>query len=115
MSGDEAVLLRRGIRLEPATLGWNTIGASTVVIWQLRDSADERRGRLALRLIGLAFIGLAIYVTAQAAFTLIDAYLAGAVLFGLLLNAALGWWWADPLAGLVLVFYALREAREALA
>jgi divalent metal cation (Fe/Co/Zn/Cd) transporter len=35
--------------------------------------------------------------------------LATAVLAGLLLNAALGWWWADPLAGYVLVFYAARE------
>ena len=31
---------------------------------------------------------------------------------GLALNAALGWWWADPAAGYVLVFYAAREARE---
>jgi divalent metal cation (Fe/Co/Zn/Cd) transporter len=44
--------------------------------------------------------------------TLIDGILAVAVLAGLALNAALGWWWADPLAGYVLVFYALREARE---
>lgn len=46
--------------------------------------------------------------------TLIDAYLAGSVLLGLVLNAWLGWWWADPLAGLVIVYYALREARHAL-
>jgi hypothetical protein len=24
-------------------------------------------------------------------------------------NAGLGWWWADPVAGLVIVYYALRE------
>ena len=30
----------------------------------------------------------------------------------LVLNAAAGWWWADPLAALVIVVYALREARE---
>ena len=35
-----------------------------------------------------------------------------AVLAGLVLNAAAGWWWADPLAALVIVGYALREARE---
>ena len=46
--------------------------------------------------------------------TLIDAYLAGAVLLGLVANAALDWWWADPLAGLVIVYYGLREGREAL-
>lgn len=44
--------------------------------------------------------------------TLIDGILATAVLTGLLLNAALGWWWADPLAGYVLVYYAGREALE---
>jgi divalent metal cation (Fe/Co/Zn/Cd) transporter len=50
----------------------------------------------------------------EARVTLIDAYLAGAILTGLALNAALGWWWADPLAGFVIVFYGLREGRRAL-
>ena len=44
--------------------------------------------------------------------TMIDGILAAAVLLGLVLNAALGWWWADPAAGYVLVFYAAREVRE---
>ncbi len=44
--------------------------------------------------------------------TLVDAILATAVLAGLALNAALGWWWADPAAGYVLVWYAAREVRE---
>jgi divalent metal cation (Fe/Co/Zn/Cd) transporter len=44
--------------------------------------------------------------------TLIDGLLAVAVLLGLILNAALGWWWADPVAGYVLVVYALCELRE---
>lgn len=44
--------------------------------------------------------------------TMIDAYLAAAVLTGLTLNATIGWWWADPLASLVVVFYAVREANE---
>jgi divalent metal cation (Fe/Co/Zn/Cd) transporter len=43
--------------------------------------------------------------------TAIDGLLAVAVLLGLLLNAVVGWWWADPAAGYVLVYYALREAR----
>lgn len=46
--------------------------------------------------------------------TLIDAYLASAILIGLALNAAVGWWWADPLAGLVIVFYGMGEGRHAL-
>jgi divalent metal cation (Fe/Co/Zn/Cd) transporter len=44
--------------------------------------------------------------------TTTDGILAVAVLVGLLLNAAIGWWWADPAAGYVLVFYAGREVRE---
>jgi len=44
--------------------------------------------------------------------TVIDAILAVAVLAGLVLNAVAGWWWADPAAGYVLVYYAAREVRE---
>jgi divalent metal cation (Fe/Co/Zn/Cd) transporter len=185
-------LTRRGLRLEYATLGWNVIGvpvlviaairsgsaaaagfgfdsaieigASLVVVWELTGTHDDRE-RIGLKLIGCAFLALAIYVTAQAAYsllsghhpghstlgivwtaatcivmlalargkartgtalgnpvlqaegrvTLVDACLAFSVLVGLTLNAALGWWWADPLAGLVIVGYAIREARTALA
>ena len=45
--------------------------------------------------------------------TLVDAYLAGAVLVGLILNGIFGWWWADPLAGLVIVYYGAREGWHA--
>lgn len=45
--------------------------------------------------------------------TLVDAYLAGSTLIGLLLNTALHWWWADPLAGLVIVYYGFREGLHA--
>ena len=41
--------------------------------------------------------------------TLVDGLLAVAVLAGLVLNAAAGWWWADPVAGYVLLAYAARE------
>lgn len=46
--------------------------------------------------------------------TLIDGILAATVTAGLVLNATLGWWQADPLAGYVLVYYAAREARGIL-
>ena len=49
----------------------------------------------------------------EARVTLVDAYLAAAVLVGVGLNGWLGWWWADPLAGLVIVYYGAREGREA--
>ena len=182
-------LLRRGRVLEGVTLGWNVagiavlavaavaarsvalagfgldslieIGASTVVLWELSGTGENRQRR-ALRLIGGAFVALAAYLTIQSVLvlvagyrpghsvlgiawtgltavamfvlaagkartgkalgnpvlmtegrvTLVDGILAVAVLAGLVLNAAAGWWWADPLAALVIVFYALREARE---
>jgi divalent metal cation (Fe/Co/Zn/Cd) transporter len=45
----------------------------------------------------------------EANVTLIDAYLAMAVLIGLVLNAITGLGWADPLAALVIVYYGIRE------
>jgi divalent metal cation (Fe/Co/Zn/Cd) transporter len=134
-----------------------------VVVWQLRG-INLNRERLALRLIGIAFIALVIYIVTQLLYTfltgmhpatsvggiiwiaatfiamlllafgkritgqklknevlltegrvtLVDAYLAGAVLLGLLLNALFGWWWADPLAALVIIYYGIREAIHAL-
>jgi divalent metal cation (Fe/Co/Zn/Cd) transporter len=46
--------------------------------------------------------------------TFVDSVLASAVLLGLILNAVLGWWWADPGAGYVLLYYAGKEAGPAL-
>jgi divalent metal cation (Fe/Co/Zn/Cd) transporter len=43
----------------------------------------------------------------------ICAYLSAILLLGLLLNAALGWWWADPVAGLVMVPLVAYEGSEA--
>jgi divalent metal cation (Fe/Co/Zn/Cd) transporter len=48
----------------------------------------------------------------EAHVTLIDPYLAAAVLIGLILNAVIGWWWADPFAGLAIVYYGFKEGRE---
>lgn len=49
----------------------------------------------------------------EARVTLVDAYLAAAILTGLALNALLRWWWADPAASLVIVYYGVREGSEA--
>jgi divalent metal cation (Fe/Co/Zn/Cd) transporter len=183
-----ARLVRRGFALEYVTLGWNVagiivlavaalaarsvalagfgldslieIGASTVVLWELSGTGEDRQ-RKALDLIAAAFLALAAYLTIQtivvltagyhphhsppgiawtgttalamfalaygkkrvgtalgnpvltteARVTVIDGLLACAVLLGLVLNTLLGWWWADPAAGLVIVYYAIREAR----
>lgn len=45
--------------------------------------------------------------------TLVCSYLSAAVLIGLLLNTLFGWTWADPIAGLVVVVFAVREGLEA--
>jgi len=42
--------------------------------------------------------------------TFVDGLLASAVLVGLMLNVMVGAWWADPLAGYVIVFYGTKEA-----
>ena len=42
------------------------------------------------------------------------AYLSAILLGGLLLNAFLGWWWADPVAALLMVPIIAREGRDAL-
>jgi divalent metal cation (Fe/Co/Zn/Cd) transporter len=191
VNGTNLALLRRGLRLEYATLGWNAVGvvvvlaaalaarsvalagfgldsgieifASVIVVWQLTGTATPARERRALRLIGAAFLALAAYVLVQSVFTLatrghphrsppgiawlaatfavmlllaiwkgrtghalgspvlvtesrvtmVDAFLAGSVLVGLVLNAAVGWWWADPVSALVIVYYGVREGRAA--
>lgn len=52
-------------------------------------------------------------VVADSTQTLLCTYLSGVVLAGLVLNATLGWSWADPIAGLVIAAVAVREGREA--
>lgn len=52
-------------------------------------------------------------VVADSTQTLLCTYLSAVLLAGLLLNALLGWSWADPLAGLVIATVALREGIEA--
>jgi len=185
-------LIRRGLFLEYITLGWNVVGsviviiaalaahsvalagfgldslieifASVIVVWELTGAGGKDRERKAVRLIGIAFFCLAIYILGQSTYTLIsrshpdtspggiawlsltlvvmlllawgkkatgekiqnpvlitegrvtliDALLAAAVLIGLILNAAFGWWWADPLAGLVIVYYGFKEGLAAI-
>ncbi|CCH76862.1 Cation efflux protein [Nostocoides japonicum T1-X7] len=45
--------------------------------------------------------------------TLLCTYLSAVLLLGLVLNATLGWFWADPVAGLVIAAVAVREGRDA--
>ena len=52
-------------------------------------------------------------VTADSRQTWLCTYLSVVLLTGLLLNATLGWWWADPVAALIIAALAVREGLEA--
>ena len=52
-------------------------------------------------------------VVADSTQTLLCTYLSAVLLLGLVLNATLGWSWADPVAGLVIAAVAVKEGREA--
>lgn len=52
-------------------------------------------------------------VVADSTQTLLCTYLSGVLLVGLILNATLGWDWADPIAGLIIATLAAKEGRAA--
>jgi len=137
------------------------------LLWRLHQDDESRRERVeraALRIVGVCFVLLAIYVAYDSVSTLLarrapersvpgmvlataslivmpllarakktvaagigsaamsaDAkqtefclYLSAILLGGLVLNAAFGWWWADPMAGLLMVPFIAKEGAEAL-
>jgi divalent metal cation (Fe/Co/Zn/Cd) transporter len=92
-----------GPEAQSSALGIAWVGA-TVAAMLLLARGKERVG---------ARLENAVLV-AESRVTMIDAALATAVLLGLVANAAFGWKWADPAAGLVIVYYALREAASVL-
>ena len=85
-----AMLVGRGKALEWITLGWNLIGVIVLAF--------------------LATVAALVARVSEGRVAFIDGLLASAVLFGLVLDLTRGWWWADPLAGCVIVYYAAREA-----
>ena len=91
-----------GHAAEHSTVGIALAAVSAIVMPFL--SFAERRAGLALG---------STTAVADSRQTLICAYLSVAVLLGLVLNSALGWWWADAVAGLVIAAFAVREGIEA--
>lgn len=91
------------LKPEPSLVG---IGLTLVsiaimaVLWRWRLSLADRLGSPALR--------------GDAACSVVCLYMGIATLAGLALNASLGWWWADPIAGLALIWWIRGEAKEAL-
>jgi len=95
------VVLATGYHPRPSALGMAWTAVTAVVMFALAWG-KARTGRA---------LGNPVLRT-EGRVTMIDGILAAAVLLGLALNSALGWWWADPAAGYVLVCYAGREVRE---
>lgn len=94
-----AVALLAGHRAAPTPGGAGWTAATALVMFALAFG-KARTGRL---------LGNPVLIT-EGRVTLVDGILATAVLAGIALDALLGWWWADPVAGLVIVVYAVREA-----
>jgi len=106
---DAVATLLRGDRPDASPLGLAVTGAAVIVMPTL---AWAKR-RTAKSLLAHGHQGSAVLLTADAAETMLCAVLSAATLVGVGANAAFGWWWADPLAGLVVVYFAVREGREA--
>ncbi len=92
------------LRIKPASapVGIGLTIASVLimsVLWRWRLALADRLGSPALR--------------GDAACSVVCLYMAVVTLAGLLLNRLFGLWWADPLAGLALVWWIRGEAREA--
>lgn len=100
--GASAVALSDSVAAEHSPLGI-VIAALSVVIMPFLSFAERRAGRE---------LGSATAV-ADSRQTLICTYLSAAVLVGLLANTLFGWWWADPVAALVIAAFAIREGIEA--
>lgn len=79
------------------------LAAASLLVMPFLSWAQRRTGRA----LGSAA------VVADSTQTLLCTYLSAVLLLGLVLNATLGWSWADPLAGLVIAAVAAREGLEA--
>jgi divalent metal cation (Fe/Co/Zn/Cd) transporter len=90
------------LRPGPSPLGIVWLAATVIAMLLLAWGKSATGHQLANRVL-----------IAEARVTLIDGALASAVLIGVGLNALFGWWWADPLAGLVIVYYGFTEGRAA--
>ncbi|HZD18708.1 MAG TPA: cation transporter [Actinomycetota bacterium] len=90
-----------GRRAEESPFGIAYLAVTAVVMFGLAMAKRRVAGRL-----GSAPL------RSEAAMTFLDGILSVLTLTGLALNAALGWWWADPAAALLVAVAAANEARE---
>jgi divalent metal cation (Fe/Co/Zn/Cd) transporter len=103
VAGDSvAKLLGIGEHPEHSTVGLVLVGLSLVVMPTIAWA--KRRVARGLNSVALK---------ADAAETQLCTYLSAVVLVGLASNTLLGWWWMDPIAGLLVAGLALKEGRGA--
>lgn len=102
VAGDAVATLAGSADPEHSTVGIG-LAAASMVVMPLLSYAERRTGRQ----LGSAS------VVANSKQTLLCSYLSAVLLAGLVLNSALGWGWADPVAALAIAAVAVREGREA--
>ncbi len=101
--GDSAFTFLTQTRPESSWWGVGLAVAAAIImplLWQGKLRVAKRIGSAALK--------------ADAVCSVTCAYMSLTLLAGLLLNRFFGWWWADPLAALGLVYFLVQEGREAL-
>lgn len=107
-----------------ATLALALIVAAVNDLMRERVAGESPWGIAYLAVTALVMFGLAIMkrrtandlgsepLASEATVTFLDGILSTTTLAGLALNAYAGWWWADPVAGLLVALAAMNEARE---
>jgi divalent metal cation (Fe/Co/Zn/Cd) transporter len=101
--GDSALTLLTRTKPQASWWGFGLAVAAAIImplLWQSKLRIARRIGSAALK--------------ADAACSVTCAYMSLTLLSGLLLNRFFGWWWADPLAALLLIYFLVQEGREAL-
>ena len=118
---------RRAVRIIAATFAALAVGIAVESVRKLitSDQPDPSSVGIALTIVSLAIMPALARakrrvgeqlgsraVTADATQTTLCVWLSAIVLGGLVANAVLGWWWADPIAAFGVVYVAGQEARE---
>lgn len=125
--GDHAGRTARALRLISAAFAILAIALAVAAIGDLasgRRAGESPWGIAYLTMAAIVMFGLAMAkrrlaarlgsgpLHSEATITFLDGVLSTTTLTGLALNAAIGWWWADPLAGLLVALFAFNEGRE---
>ena len=100
------------------------VGDATLALWRSEPPLESRVG-IALAALSLVIMPVVSFaklrvaaelnsaaLRAEAKETLACSYLSLALLLGLAANALAGWWWADPVAALLMVPWLIKEGHE---